>query len=93
MNHQEYNGYYNFESWNVALWIDNDQGLQGDVNDMAQNSTSIYDLETTLKDYIEELKPEVEGMWADLLNAALSEVNWRELAENYYNEAHEEAQD
>ena len=29
-------------------------------------------------------------MFADLLGAALSEVNWYEIAENWYNEAHVE---
>lgn len=90
MNHNEYNGYYNFETWNVALWIDNDEGLQDEVNRMARQNKSAYNLEDELKDFIEEMKPEVSGMWADLLNAAISEVNWQEMAENYYQEAHED---
>ena len=28
MTDTEYNGWTNYETWNVALWIDNDQGLQ-----------------------------------------------------------------
>jgi hypothetical protein len=33
-----------------------------------------------LKSELEDATPEVEGMWSDLLSAALSEVNWPELA-------------
>ena len=36
---QTYNGWANYETWNVALWIQNDEGL--------------YDLARTLSDYKE----------------------------------------
>ena len=28
MNKNEYNGWYNYETWLVNLWMDNDQGSQ-----------------------------------------------------------------
>jgi hypothetical protein len=43
-------------------------------------------LASQLKDQFEENAPELSGCYADLLNAALSEVNWHEIAENLLSE-------
>ena len=34
----EYQGWHNYETWNVALWIDNDQGTYEMVKDWASNA-------------------------------------------------------
>ena len=94
-----YNGYENYETWAVSLWIDNDEGLYNFIQDMAQEcyddaessqyhtkeSNAIYKLEDQLKDYIEEMNPLVDevSLFSDLLGAALQSVDWRELAENW----------
>ena len=86
----KYNGYTNYETWNVKLWIDNDQGEQ---EYWAEEAQRIYDAETdkddaantlsaTLKDYFQENKPDVSGTYSDLLQGALDSVNWYEIAEN-----------
>jgi hypothetical protein len=35
-----------------------------------------------LKDHHEENRPELPGVYGDLIGAALSEVNWQEIAEH-----------
>jgi hypothetical protein len=97
-----YNGWSNYETWAVALWIDNEQGsytysreLAREALDTAreegheffsveENATAI--LAHELENEHEQGAPEVEGVYADLLNAALSEVDWREIASNYVEE-------
>lgn len=97
MNHQEYNGWTNYETWVVNLWIDNEEGthdywleIAEDIyNNEAEEQkhfTKIEDaaciLAERLKNDHEENLPEMEGVYGDLIGAALSEVNWPEIAEH-----------
>ncbi len=108
MTHKEYNGWFNYETWLVNLWIDSEEGFHlywrdraqealdhaeaDDLNTKEQRAT--YDLADTLKDEYEERAQEIlEGakatcsVWADLQRAALSEVNWQEIAEHMIRDA------
>lgn len=93
MTNKEYNGWYNYETWLVSLWIDNDQGSQdywmreADRFTRKHRHNAKYELADALKSQYEEAQPELDGFWADLLNAALSEVNWHEIAEHMIIEA------
>jgi hypothetical protein len=104
MSDTRYNGWTNYETWVVNLWMDNEEGshdywlevaqevsndLETPTNSMTRMDEAIYILADKLKDYHEEAKDEIlerSGMeasvWADLLGAALSAANWREIAEH-----------
>jgi hypothetical protein len=102
MNSTTYSGWKNYETWNVALWIDNDQGSHEYWRERAQDlldatdededdrkAEAVPDLARELKDAHEEQSDDMlreagqaSSMWADLLGAALSEVNWHEIAEH-----------
>lgn len=107
-----YQGYKNYETWAVCLWIDNMEGdylhwaeraeelLHDHEYDLAPDADAatvaaaqasskndaIYQLAEEMKDEYEDLAPRLEGLWADLLNAALSEVDWWEVAKTRFDE-------
>lgn len=109
MNKQEYNGWTNYETWNVKLWMDNDEGSyrywqeqteqvwrHARENEAWHGSTKKESatalLSKALQEEHEENTPIVTGVYADLLNAALSEVNWHEIAEDLLEEYEEETE-
>ena len=77
---QRYNGWRNYETWLVGLWIDNDEGSYRKWRAVA--NLSRYDLAHELKIFF-ELRAEADckpGFARDLLTAGLSEVDWDEIA-------------
>jgi hypothetical protein len=89
---KEYNGWSNYETWVVNLWLENDQSTYNFMlellaharEDYSDKSKVVYSYADMIKEYIEENTPEVTGMYADLLNSAISEVNFREIARSWY---------
>ena len=109
MTHKDYNGWTNYETWNVKLWMDNDESTyhywQEQTDELwkraqenqawpgsTRKESAAIQLADALKSKCEENQPEVSGMYADLLGAALSEVNWLEIAENMLEEYQVEAE-
>jgi len=102
---ETYNGWANYETWVVKLWMDNEQGSQEFFREMTKEvianprqgnkvltdaEYALIDLADALKEHFEDNTPETVGIYADLLNAALSEVDWREIAEALLEDANEE---
>lgn len=106
MNETKYNGWSNYETWAVNLWMSNDAGSDEYFREMAQevfdeseeelrhDDTVLFSrdeiatrvLSDRLKEHFEEQQSEltgVTGVFADLLTAALGEVDWSEIAEHY----------
>ena len=98
---EKYNGWANYETWAVALWINNEQGSQEMVLDWAQENET-GDLADLLKDMHTDGNPlECEesatrqvvatpSVYNDLLTAALSSVDWYELAKSFKADAAEQ---
>ncbi len=95
MSDKTYNGWTNYETWLVKLWMDNDQGSSEHWQERAQEvfkvdgDESARSLADLLKDeheehYLEVLRHAKQecSLLSDLIGAAMSEVNWHEIAES-----------
>jgi hypothetical protein len=93
-----YNGWANYETWVTKLWLDNDQGtsdywnVRTDEIFQRSKADNIFtkserarlDLSDVLKSELEESAPDLKAsLWSDLLNAAMGEIDWREIANAY----------
>lgn len=81
---EEYNGWPNYETWIVKLWIDNDEGAYHYSKDMVRHSRYRADAIDGLKDWIEEMNPLNEGanMFVDLMTHALGKVDFGKIADS-----------
>jgi len=83
---QGYQGWKNYETWAMALWIDNEEGSYYVAREIVSNDAS-YRSADALKEWMEESMPDLgASVWADLLNAAFGEVDWHEVASHYLGE-------
>mgnify|MGYP001592308569 CR=1 FL=1 len=105
-----YNGWTNYETWAVALWLDNDQGSQEYWREIAEEAwrtakpgeytwqTQQFEAVSALAEYLEDAHIEhagerlqgVNDVFSDLLSAALSSVDWREIAKHYIDDVADE---
>lgn len=102
-NEKGYNGWANYETWLIKLWMDNDGEIDGLIETDAPQIFDDAEADKTftkserarlnfaefLKDYKEEQieAKELNGFIADLVTSAMSEVNWNEIADNILRDA------
>lgn len=87
-----YNGWKNYETWAVISWLENDhltydiynEWLEYEYKDNQDHTRTLAD---TIKEWIQQNNPlNNASLYTDLLNAALSEVDYYEIAEFLLNE-------
>ena len=81
---QPHNGWTNYETWCVNLWLTNKPATEEMLRMLAQMNASEYWRAERLKDYVEGMAP-IDGatMFVDLLRAALDNVNWLEIVKQH----------
>jgi hypothetical protein len=104
MSDREYQGWTNYETWCVNLWISNDEHTQREhqalarecVQDARESDETFTRLQRArlimadrMKEQFEECVCEhtTSGLFADLLQASLDEVNWGEIAAHCIDES------
>ena len=92
MNTHKYNGWTNYETFCVNSWYQDLSYLFEDhIEDLSDEHDDKQDVLNTIAGWIEEhINEEVDlqvdnrgGFVGDLMNAALTEVDWLDLAEHY----------
>jgi len=87
---QEYNGWKNVFTWNVVLWLQNDEPMYRYCSmmlDDLQDDPDVEDVESKmarqLEDYVTELNPIDTGLFSDLITKSLAQVDWYEVARSF----------
>jgi hypothetical protein len=80
-----YEGWTNYPTWAVKLWIDNEEGSYNYWRERAEHwqgrDGAEYHLANELKENFEESNPiDNASPYADLMTWAIAEVNWDEIA-------------
>ena len=88
-----YNGWTNYETWAVGMYLDGNytgEGTYQEVQQLVRKHDDEYQLASALEDWFDGELPEFDGIAGDLLRAARDEVNWFELAKSKLEEVKEE---
>jgi hypothetical protein len=94
MSTKRYQGWTNYSTWAVALWIDNDEGLYRERLALVREETTAASrghvraaVGERLRTWVEEMAPDLGAtLWSDLLTAAIGDVDWSELAGHWIDE-------
>ena len=95
---RRYNGWTNYETWLCNMWFDNfDFTDQMELFEDCEDNCDVLDIiENYIKETVEEfvgysLSPgDHHGFIHDMLNAAISEIDWRDIAEHYVDDVVDE---
>ena len=94
----KYNGWTNYETWLCNMWFDNFEFTEMlDMFDGCEDKGDITNIiEDYIKSYVEEfveysLAPgDTHGFVHDMLNSAISEIDFRDIAEHYVDDVESE---
>ena len=92
MSDETYNGWTNYETWLLALNVDNDQGLYSIARDIIKQTKSmdVYDAASELKDQLEELtyneKCDTYKICDNWTHRDWKEINFNEIVKSWREE-------
>jgi hypothetical protein len=84
MNTKEYNGWSNWETWNVLVWLDNEQSLYNAKKSFIRRNEHKQNFEIIVKSFLTDIFP---NGTEDMKSAKeMEEVNYMEIAETWKEE-------
>lgn len=83
-----YNGWKNYETWVVALWLDDTESTRQEATELASTGT-MDEATSRMKTWIaEDMNPlaDQNSIHVDLLASALQEVDWSAVVKRFREE-------
>ena len=80
-----YNGWTNYETWCVNLWLTNEEYSASQLEQLVDSDDDPLSKRSRLQYWVVEDFGvlDIEGMAGDLLGMAFERVNWQEIIENH----------
>ena len=91
-NTTKYNGWNNYETWLCNMWFDSSFDFTDDLEmfESCESNDDVLDIienyiQSTIEEFVEcSFSPgDAHGFINDMLNSAMSEIDYREIAEHY----------
>jgi hypothetical protein len=80
-----YNGWTNWETWNVALWVDNDEGLYREkMRYFNRHACDSYNVQWFISEFFPDGTPDMDSP------KEMRAVDYEEIAANWASEFEEE---
>ena len=79
MKSKEFNGHTNYETWLMAMWLNDREAINEMVNGAERDPRRLASI---IEDKVQEEIPDCDAPWAGFLDAAISEVDWLCVAEH-----------
>ena len=78
-----YQGWKTYETWNCALWLNQTPNSYKEelIKQAKRTNDPTGTLANMLKDHIQENKPDLKGLYSDLLQSAIGSIDFYEIAE------------
>lgn len=78
-----YNGYRNWETWNCVLWLTNEEGTYFYYRALAKQLSRLQLAEAIEANITDNIPEQLTGLYSDLLNKTLQEIDYIEVAEAF----------
>lgn len=78
-------GYANWETWELASELSNDEGFYEEVKELLKEHRGAgrYEIKCALRDWFEDMRPEAEGWYGQVITNALAIVDWYEVMDSF----------